>query len=147
VGGRKRGIGHDRLFEEVAGAYERLLVRLPQEVAALQVRLVRRGVGLAQLGGVGPVRRHQPRPDDAGDLARQLPLIRQRGLRFVAVGLRPQMGVRARIDQLHRHANGASLAHHRAFDDRPDVELARDLAHGPAGAAVAQDRCLRDHPE
>ena len=127
----------DRLFKVVTGS-------LVPEIPSLQVRLVRPRIHDFHVRERRPFLRVEIDPDLFGDRARDVVLQRERFAQIAIIGIRPQVLVVARFDQLGRDPNLIARAQHRAFHDGVHVQLARDLRQRLAHAFVRHHRRPRN---
>ena len=98
-----------------------------------------------RLRSAGVKRRLQRAGDRCGDLALDGEDVG--GGELAVVALRPEVGVGARVDELHVDAHAVARSLHAAFEDLRDAELIGDRLHRQLRVAELLDGGARDHPE
>ncbi len=82
-----------------------------------------------------------------GNVAREFILQSQHIPHVALVGLSPQVGVAARIDELGGDPDSVTGARHRPFYHGIDTQFARDLGQGLLCSFVSLNRSMGDDPE
>ncbi len=153
VGVRERRVAGGELRVSGRGAFQQRdggvgrRATLPMGfVQAAQVEVVGGGVGCrppAQLGLLGgeegdlQLVRHRPG---------HLPLDGARVLEALVVGVRPEVLLRTRIDELEVDAQALTLAPHGPFEQGANAEVARDVGRTHRWCGVALHRAAGEHP-